>query len=269
VVRWQFKTLDDRLTVAEFESQRSNSNCVVNEQSFPVSSSQFTPGFHKVYASYYDGNSDVYIPNDLLHTTDNALIVRLAVKFNDVPETSFYYPYIMTIGGRRVTVGCGVGIYCPNGPSGQVSREQMAAFIMRSLGVFNPPPPTQQRFQDVPPSNSFYAFIEELAARQITAGCSASPPLYCPTGLVTRGQIATFLERAQGNFNPPAPTQQRFGDVPPSQPFYAFIESFVQRGLSRGILDVTSRNCSAGNFCPDQPITRDEMAAFLAIAFGW
>jgi hypothetical protein len=77
-----------------------------------------------------------------------------------------------------------------------VLREQMAAFILRALGETNPPVPPMQRFNDVPPSNQFYNFIDRMAVLQITLGCSASPPLYCPGSSVTRGQMAAFLVRA-------------------------------------------------------------------------
>src|SRR5207245_4970222 len=91
----------------------------------------------------------------------------------------------------------GQGKYCPGD---NVTREQMAAVIIRALGDFNPPPPAQQRFADVPPENIFYAFIEEMAVRRITLGCgtdaSTGMPLYCPKDPVTREQMAAFLVRA-------------------------------------------------------------------------
>jgi hypothetical protein len=53
-----------------------------------------------------------------------------------------------------------------------------------------------QRFLDVPPANPFYGFIDEMAVRQITLGCSGGN--YCPAAQVTRGQMAVFLVRAFG-----------------------------------------------------------------------
>lgn len=94
---------------------------------------------------------------------------------------------------RQITVGCGGGNYCP---SDAVLREQMAAFLLRGIGEFNPPTPPTQRFNDVPPSNQFYNFIERMGALGITSGCSTVPPLYCPTQDVTRRQMAVFLVSA-------------------------------------------------------------------------
>src|SRR5207302_770857 len=77
---------------------------------------------------------------------------------------------------------------------------------------------------------------------------------YCPDAAVTREQMAIFIERSLGEFNPPTPTTQRFNDVPPERASYAFIADFAARGITAG--------CGQGNFCPDQEVTRGPMAAF-------
>jgi hypothetical protein len=57
------------------------------------------------------------------------------------------------------------------------------------------PPPAAGIFGDVPVSNPFAPWIEDLYNRQITAGCSASPLLYCPSNPNTRQQMAVFLTK--------------------------------------------------------------------------
>ncbi len=59
-------------------------------------------------------------------------------------------------------------------------------------------PPATASFNDVLTGHPFFQFIEALAASGITAGCSASPPLYCPDAPLTRGQMAVFLAKALG-----------------------------------------------------------------------
>ena len=176
--------------------------------------------------------------------------------FGDILVTHPFYTEIMDIAMRQVTLGCGGGSYCPDAP---VTREQMAAFIIRALGEFNPPPPQQPRFLDVPPTNQFYNFIDRLAALGITSGCGGGN--YCPGSAVTREQMAAFLLRALGEFNPPPPQQPRFLDVPPSNQFYNFIDRLAALGITSG--------CGGGNYCPTAPVTRGAMAAFLVRAFGW
>jgi hypothetical protein len=72
----------------------------------------------------------------------------------------------------------------------------MAAFIIRALGEFNPPTPPSQRFNDVPPTNVFYTFIDRMAVLNITLGCTPDHLLYCPNDSVNRAQMAAFLVRA-------------------------------------------------------------------------
>jgi|GEM_PF-7105972 len=176
-------------------------------------------------------------------------------NFSDVPGNNPFYTEISNIAYRQITVGCGSGNYCPND---NVTRAQMAAFIMRSLGEFNPPPPATQRFNDVPPSNPFYAFIDRLAVLGITVGCGGGN--YCPDDFVSRGQMAAFIMRGIGMFNPPAPATQRFTDVAPDNLFYAFIDQMALRGVTAG--------CSATTYCPNDFVTRAQMAAFLVRGFG-
>jgi hypothetical protein len=57
--------------VATYTTQRTNSNCVVNQESFYVNPATFAPGLYTVYAQYYDGNApETYISNDLVGTLD-------------------------------------------------------------------------------------------------------------------------------------------------------------------------------------------------------
>ena len=181
--------------------------------------------------------------------------VYQAVDFDDVPSNHPFYVEISKIYARGITLGCGNGNYCPNDV---VTRDQMAAFIIRALGDFNPPTPGQQRFLDVPSSSPFYAFIDEMAVRQITLGCGGGN--YCPSSPVTRDQMAAFIIRALGELNPPTPPTQRFLDVPPSNPFYNFIDRMAVLNITLG--------CGGGNYCPAQSVTRGQMAAFLVRAFN-
>ena len=182
--------------------------------------------------------------------------VLQGAQFYDVPVSHPFYAEIGKISALGISVGCGGGNFCPDSA---VTREQMAIFIERSLGVFNPPQPARQRFLDVPPSRGGYPFIEDFAARGITAGCGGGN--FCPDQEVTRGPMAVFLIRALGVFNPNTAVPQRFYDVPATHPFYGFIEEMWVRGITKG--------CGGGNYCPDQVVNRGTMAVFLVRAFGW
>jgi all-beta uncharacterized protein/S-layer family protein len=192
-------------------------------------------------------------------------------SFPDVPENHPYYKEIGKLVARGVTLGYGNGDY---GPSNPVPREQMATFIVRAIGMPNPPPPLSQRFNDVPPSNIFYAFIEQIAVLNITVGCSSSPPLYCPSSNVTHEQMSALILKATGSINPPTPQSPTYNDVQPGHLFYSFIGEYYVRDIWRGgfedwtdVLPVEAR-CTPGNFCPAKNVTRAQMAKILVKAFN-
>ncbi len=58
----------------------------------------------------------------------------------------------------------------------------------------------------------------------------------------------------------PAPASATFGDVPTSSPQFQFVEALVAAGITAG--------CGSGNYCPGNPVTRGQMAVFLAKALG-
>jgi uncharacterized repeat protein (TIGR03803 family) len=116
--------------------------------------------------------------------------------FSDVACPGPFADWIGQLVTEGVTAGCGGGNYCPASP---VTRAQMAVFLLKTKeGSSYVPPPAAGIFGDVPQGDLFAPWIEELAHRGITAGCQASPPLYCPASPNTRGQMAVFLVRTFG-----------------------------------------------------------------------
>jgi hypothetical protein len=109
-------------------------------------------------------------------------------------DNSLHQGDIEAIAAAGITKGCNPpdnNLFCPTDP---VTREQMAAFLVRALEL---PPATAAPFSDV--AGTFTDDINRLAAAGITKGCN--PPdnnLFCPTDPVTREQMATFLARGLG-----------------------------------------------------------------------
>jgi hypothetical protein len=80
---------------------------------------------------------------------------------------------------------------------------------------------------------------------------------------ITGGTLATRLHAVRVLYNlqvSPAPATSTFGDVPTSHPFFQFVEALVASGITAG--------CGGGNYCPDAPLTRGQMAVFLSKALG-
>ncbi len=100
-----------------------------------------------------------------------------------------------------------------------------------------------------------------LAEAGITQGCN--PPTndrFCPDRSVTRGQMAAFLARALSL--PTVDGVDSFSDDDGSV-FEADIERLAAAGITAGCNPPTF-----DRFCPDQSVTRGQMAAFLARALS-
>jgi S-layer homology domain len=145
-----------------------------------------------------------------------------------------------------------------------VTRAQMAVFLMKSkLGATEiPPPATGAVYADVPASNPFAPWIEQLAAFGITGGCGGGN--YCPNNPVTRAQMAVFLLKSQhGSAYTPPPCTGVFPDVE-CTPTAAFAVNWIEQLHAEGI----TSGCGGGNYCPNSPNTRGQMAVFLVRTFG-
>jgi hypothetical protein len=114
---------------------------------------------------------------------------------------------------------------------------------------------TAGSFADVPPSSSFFDYVQAVSARGITSGCGGTN--YCPDASITRAQMAVFLLKAKlgSAYTPPAATGTVFGDVAAGDFAAAWIEQLASLGIATG--------CGGGNYCPNDPVTRKQMAPFL------
>ena len=116
--------------------------------------------------------------------------------FADVQPQAFAAAWIEALAGDdHVTAGCGGDLYCPDA---LVLRKQMAVFLLKARhGWWYTPPSATGVFADVPVSDPFAPWIEQLYDEGVTGGCGGGPapaPLYfCPANPVTRGQMAVFL----------------------------------------------------------------------------
>ena len=113
-------------------------------------------------------------------------------------------------------------------------------------------------FNDVPNTHWAWNYIERIYSAGISSGCGTSPLIYCPDVTVSRAQMAIFLLRGRygSMYNPPpVGASTVFGDVPSNHWAAAWIKQLAAEGITVG--------CGNGNYCPDYPVTRDQMAVFL------
>src|SRR5262249_22829331 len=110
--------------------------------------------------------------------------------FTDVSRADPFHDYVETVFRAGVTAGCGGGEDCRDQAA---LRRQMAVLVLKAKEAPSSiPPPATGIFLDVPASDPFARWIEELYRRGVVAGCGAGPT-YCPDQPVLRQQMAVFL----------------------------------------------------------------------------
>jgi hypothetical protein len=142
----------------------------------------------------------LFCPNDPVTRGEMAAFLRRHLGLPTAPRDHFdddngstFEADINSLAEAGITRGCnppGSDRFCPDDP---VTREQMAAFLVRALNLTED---THPGFDDVSDSSKFLRDIGKLATARITRGCN--PPannLFCPEAEVTRGQVTAFLHR--------------------------------------------------------------------------
>ena len=147
---------------------------------------------------------------------------------------------------------CGDGLFCPDDP---VTRWVMAVWLIRVLG-YEVTTAGTSRFGDVDASEWWSPYTEELADRDITAGCDTGPLRYCPDQPVPRAQMATFLVLAFGlGSAPPAGFTDTEGNTHQTN-----IDALAAARITAGC---KTDPPTPLRYCPDDPVTRAQMATFL------
>ncbi len=205
------------------------------------------PVFADLYGSLWSG------PSEISWIFDGRMDAWVAERessltFVDALDSPFY-DEILWMADQGITSGCDSSgaLFCPDSP---VTRAQMATFLIRALAD---PPSSFNYFID-DDGSVHEPNINGLAAAEITFGCDDG--MFCPDDPVTRAQMASFLVRA---LNLPANADDRFADDDGSV-HEASINSLAASGITLG--------CGGTSFCPDNLVTREQMAAFLYRALG-
>ena len=163
------------------------------------------------------------------------------MRYADILSSSFRDD-INWLAMTGITTGCAPMRFCP---TGNVTREQMASFLVRALDL----PSTATDYFSDDETSSHETNINRLAAAGITTGCAVGK--FCPIGNVTRAEMASFLVRA---LNLPSTATDYFSDDETSSH-----ETNINRLAAAGI----TTGCAVGKFCPSGLVTREQMAAFL------
>ena len=105
-----------------------------------------------------------------------------------------------------------------------------------------------------------YAAINALASQGALDGTQCGPAEFCHDESISRGHMAVWLVRYFDGGDPDGMDEPRFADIDGGQWWAPHVERLAQLGITNG--------CKTDRFCGDQPVTRAQMASFLARGLG-
>ncbi|HYO48798.1 MAG TPA: S-layer homology domain-containing protein, partial [Chloroflexia bacterium] len=204
-----------------------------------------------------------------------ALPAVCSITFSDVPESHTFYLFVRCLACRGIISGYADGTFRPNN---DITRGQIAK-VVSNAASFNEAA-GEQIYEDVPPSNTFYAWINRLSKRGHMGGYNCggagepcgtdNKPYFRPDASATRGQLAKIVASTKGINS--IPTGQRYADVEPDSTFYVWIEQLSSMGVMGGYAcgSVPTEPCDDQNrpyFRPSNNVTRGQASKIVANTF--
>jgi len=186
-------------------------------------------------------------------------------------EDVWYYEWVEALADEGVAIGCrmekynvvgqeiALEFFCPKNP---VTRAEAAVFLELALhGHGYWPPAPIGRFMDVPTDHWAAGWIEQLVSDGVSSGCGEN--LFCPDELVSRAQLAVMVGKTIFSSHTSAPqetTGTMFVDVDSDDWAAEWIQQLAGEGIISG--------CRVGEYCPDEAVSRAELAVMLVKAFN-
>jgi subtilisin family serine protease len=189
--------------------------------------------------------------------------------FLDVPCDHWAINYISAVKDAGITKGCNPPQNDKFCPEDVVTRAQMAAFIIRAIEGEPTNYNANPYFADVPSTHWAFKYVQRVKERGIAQGYPGTN-LYGPEDNVTREQMAKMLIMAlvsRGKISEPpsdyCASGSPFTDVDPSSWSCRYIKKLKELGITQGCNPPEN-----DRYCPQNPVTRAQMAAFIYRAFG-
>ncbi len=139
-------------------------------------------------------------------------------------------------------------------------------------------------FVDVPPSNTFYPYVQWMACRGYIQGypCGGlgepcqppgNAPYFRPSNDVTRGQLLKMVTNAAAwpIITPSSGNPPHFMDVPPGSTFFDYVETGYSHGIIGGYpcggpFEPCVHPANLPYFRPNNPVTRGQISKVVALA---
>lgn len=117
-------------------------------------------------------------------------ITKTLISFSDVQPGAYYYEAVKWAVANGITAGTDAAHFSPNATC---TRGQVVTFLFRAAN--SPSASTFSSFSDVPATAFYYNAVNWAVANGITSGVGNNR--FAPNDTCTRGQVVTFLYRAQ------------------------------------------------------------------------
>ena len=167
-------------------------------------------------------------------------------QFADVAQDAYYFEPVQWAVAAGVTNGMTDTTFAPEATC---TRAQIVTFLWRANG--SPASGGTNPFTDVPADAWYTDAVLWAVEKGITTGTSATT--FSPDAGCTRGQVATFLWRSQGQ--PSVNGENIFTDIAPGAYYYDAVLWAVANGITNGM--------GEGLFAPDATCTRGQIVTFL------
>lgn len=237
---------------------------------------------------HWNGSAWSRIPSPNLPTGSNTLAGVVATAANSVWAVGYYTDHniqqtltmhwdgsawnlapSVNVGGRdnafAATTAFGGQVWAVGSTLGSIGRQPLIERRDTAGWTLIPSPNSCPAFSDVPPSNPFYSVISALTCRGVVGGYSDGT--FQPGANVTRGQMAKFTANAAGFTE--VYTTATFTDVPVGSTFHPYVERLVRHEVVGGYTDPARCPTGVPCFRPGDPVTRGQVAQFVAAAHGY
>ena len=172
---------------------------------------------------------------------------ELVNPFTDVKEKDYFFIPVLWAVENGVTTGTSATTFSPNAPC---TRAQAVTFLWRAAG--QPAAKGKKNpFTDVKAKDYFYDAVLWAVENNVTTGTAADK--FSPNDPCTRGQIVTFLWRAQGTQK--VTSANPFKDVKATDYYYNAVLWAVKNNVTTGT--------AADKFSPADTCTRGQIVTFL------
>ena len=151
-----------------------------------------------------------------------------------------------------------------------MTRAESAVLVVRGVhgAGFVPSTPSASVFADVPLSEWYAKWAEQLWQDRFTSGCNTAPLMFCPLRLHTRAEGAVFFGRMLhgADFLPPTPSFSPYADVPLSEWYAKWVVAAYGDGLTSECEAPSDRGDPF--YRPADGLSRAEAACMMAKAKG-